>query len=289
MLPALKAAQIKMTMASEHAGKYGWTQNQKLPRKFGPSRTPPPFIGPKYLTNNNWANMSRWNKAQFSFESATQKAKYINYLFSELKDANWDPKKITWLIAHTIPLLSTEIKGLYYTLKVLRAGGPLSLFDTLIFIFTGLIPILDSYTFGISTRILKKIILDLTPYLLMRTGQLTWYSLKKMLKLLVKLLYYLSKLPSRTLTRIIEMSKKVRTVEKSPKKALSIAYSVTPALTNSAVLRKAGSQPNQRLTPTELERYKRMVKAVTTIAKKSPNFKLKSPSPVFHSARSKSA
>ena len=273
LLQGVKLAQLGWMRARQHTGRYGWTQNQKLHRKFGPGeRTPPPFIGPKYMTNNNWRNMSTWNKGQFIFDSTAKQAAFIKYFFSELRAADWDPKKVTWLIAKSIPLLSTEIKGLYYTLRVLRAGGGFTGLEAFIFITTGTVALLDKYSFGMSSVFLKKIATNVIPYLTVKTAQLSWYSFKKMLRLMVYILSGLSKSPS-LLRRVIEMAKKIRRVEKSPKRALSLVVSKSPSTT--AILKKAGNA----LTPNELAKYRKIIAAVAKPQPRTPTPRPRIPTP----------
>lgn len=271
VLPYAKWAQLRYKAAKERTGRFGWSRNQKIHRRLlgvlgSEKRVPPPFIGPKYMTNNNWKQMSMWNKTQFTFESASQKAKFISYFFSELKRTNWDPKKVTWLIANTIPILDNEIKGLYRVLNFLRIGGQApTLFETLFFISTGLVTISHTYTFGISTRILTSLAQQVGYLLITKGASMTWYTFKQLLRLITKLCYYLSQSPA-LLRRVIQAAKKIRKIEPSPKKAFSIAYSASPV---SSV------------------KQNKIIQAVTTVAKSSPKFKLKSPTPKFYSARSR--
>ena len=247
LLPMGKGVHLKWRQARAHTGHHGWSQSVKLHRKFGPgARTPPAFIGPKYLTPQNWENMSKWNKVHFTFETAAKKAQFIRYFISELKKSNWDPKQITWLIAGTIPVLGGEIKALYYSLCALRAGRTFTLLEAFLYITTGLITILDKYTFGAVSPILKKVSVELGFFLLKKGSQLTWYTFKKMLRLIVKLCSLLYKLPSSLFRKVVGFPTKIHSVEPSASKAYTISRSATPP-------------KSAKLTPAQMAKYKSMV------------------------------
>jgi hypothetical protein len=150
------------------------------------------------------------------------------------------------LIAGTIPVLGGEIKALYYSLCALRAGRTFTLLEAFLYITTGLITILDKYTFGAVSPILKKVSVELGFFLLKKGSQLTWYTFKKMLRLIVKLCSLLYKLPSSLFRKVVGFPTKIHSVEPSASKAYIISRSATPP-------------KSAKLTPAQMAKYKSMV------------------------------
>jgi len=206
--------------------------------------------------------LSYWARTKVTAQSA----------YDLISKTNWDPIEITLAMSYYVPLTHPQLAAMLNAFKLVRYYyGPIPLWTTLSYICT-CVGILDQQYYG---GILRKTLRSIIPYL----AKLGFYLTKKtftvaiptIFRLLAKIMILLGKTPA-LLKQLLQMAKKVRTIEKSPKKALSIAYSASPVSPKSP-------------SPRNAQKYQSMVKAVTSVAKKTP----KSASPIFQSARSRSA
>jgi len=184
-----------------------------------------------------------------------------NEFYETLKKTNWDPIEMTLLFSSYAPLSHVDMVIMLRTFGLIKLFFPkIPLWATLSYICAS-IGILDQkYYGGFGAASLKTI----APY----AARLGWYLTKTSAKasvwiiarLVRSLIYGLGK-SSQLLFQILKASRKVKSVEKSPKTALTIAR-LSPTASTSAILRKAGSQPNKYLTPRELVKYRKMSQIV---------------------------
>ena len=185
-----------------------------------------------------------------------------NEFYETLKKTKWDPIEITLLFSSFAPLSHGDMIIMMRFLNIIKWFYPgMALWKTLLYSCAWIGLMDQTYYGGTGLAVLRKI----APY----SARLGWYLTKKTTKasvwiiarLIKSLIYALGK-STQLLFQILKASRKVKSVEKSAKTALTIAR-LSPTASTSAILRKAGSQPNKYLTPRELVKYRKMLKSVS--------------------------